>query len=217
MEKKDLKKLAKEMNKVMGLDPAIDLKLDAEKLEDYIKKSLDEVYDTDIEPENEGDDCFSDAAVKTLAELGHEYAQKYLEKQDEGEEEPEPEPEEKKPSRRSSSKGKKKEEPKKEEKPSRSKGSKKEEPKQSKKSDKEPTTRKMTRLDSIVQGIANAHKQKKNWELDEITKITNELYSSNGGKENHREAKFFVNIAIQCMAGIGVVEFNKEKEHVKFA
>ena len=205
VKKRDLRKTAKEMNKEMGLKPEIDLKASSEELIKEIKNNSDEVYD---------DDKFSPEAWKTLAALGCEVAQTVvakLKEEPEKEEGEEKDDKEEKTSRRTAKPDKEDKEDKEDK--SKEKDDKEDKGKEKDKSKSKPP-RKMTRLQSIAQGIAKAKAKKKNWDLDGITEVTNELYEKNGGKNNPREAKFFVNIAITCMAELDFLTLDGEK--VKF-
>ena len=205
--KKELKKLAKEMNSLMGLDPEIDLKQSEKDLEAEIKRNIDEIYETDITPENEGDEVFSEESVKTLAELGCQFAADALEAEEEPEEE-EPE-EEEKPRRRKESAPKEKPAPKKE-KPA----PKKEKPK-AEKTAKEPAAKKVTRIQATAQALTAAAKKKKNHTAEDLIAASNEVYMNNGGKDNPREAKYFYNIIVGALAEMD--QLSIDGDNIKFS
>jgi len=116
--REELVAFAREMNEVMGLDPAISLKksvTDEELLENIMSEGVDNIYATDFEEDEEDDEkvIFSDEAKKTMKKLGIEVVAA------ETEEEPE-EVEEEKPAK----KGKAKKEEVEEEVPKKGKGKK---------------------------------------------------------------------------------------------
>ena len=63
--------------------------------------------------------------------------------------------------------------------------------------------------------VAAPHNYAESIQQGPTVEATNELYVEAGGKENHREAKFFVNIAVTCMAELGFIE--KKGEEIKFS
>lgn len=117
-----LENLAREMNEVMGLEPAIKIskKLDDEGLIEKIKEEAEgQIYASDFEEDPEDDEkvIFSEEAAETLKALGIEVVEDETSKDSEVEEEPEDsddeeEIEEEKPAPKKGAKGKK-EEPKK--------------------------------------------------------------------------------------------------------
>jgi hypothetical protein len=76
MTKKDVVSVAKELNKVLGLDPQIDTKQDLETLKDLVLQAADL-----IEPEDE----ISEKTTKIIEELREEKAAAEPEEEDEGE------------------------------------------------------------------------------------------------------------------------------------
>ena len=84
MTKKDVVSAAKELNKVLGLDPQIDTKQDLETLKDLVLQAADL-----IEPEDE----ISEKTTKIIEELREEKAAAEPEEEDEGEPEEEDEEE----------------------------------------------------------------------------------------------------------------------------
>lgn len=76
MTKKEVVSVAKELNKVLGLDPQIDTKQDVEELKGLVLQAADL-----IEPEDE----ISEKTAKIIEELREEKAAAELEEEDEGE------------------------------------------------------------------------------------------------------------------------------------
>lgn len=98
--REELEALAKEMNGVMGLDPAIKIgrKVADDALLDSIKEQMEEITSSDFEVLGDGEagtDFFSDEAAATLKALGFDVPEKEeSDEADEPEEDEEPEEEE---------------------------------------------------------------------------------------------------------------------------
>jgi hypothetical protein len=193
MTKKDVVLVAKELNKVLGLDPQIDTKQDLETLKDLVLQAADL-----IEPEDE----ISEKTMALIDELREEVA---VSESDEDEEEADIEEEEEEDD----------DEEEEEEYVEEAK-----EVKENKKSDvKKPTKNpkatppatesKITRIAAATLVI----KDKKGISIQEWVEQADEMYAKEGGKSNIKESKYAVNVTIKVLEAYGIIQV--EENNVK--
>lgn len=179
MQKKDLVKAAKELNKVLGLEPEIDTKQDIEKLSEELLVAADL-----IEPE----DDISEETAALIEELGAG--------DDSGEEEAPPKEEPPKKETKKETKPKAPPKPKKEETAPA--------PEKPKKP-KAPTTEKVTRLQAAGKAVS-AGKENGGADIDVLVKNADAIYSKAGGSSNLKESAWAVKAAVQVLAGFGAID-----------
>ena len=185
VKKKDAVATAKELNKVLGLDPPIDVKEDLKTLKELILYAADL-----IEPE----DKISKKTLKVIEDLREESTPTKLEEEEEVEEEEEEVEEEEV----------EEEEVEEEEVEEVQKGKKKNAAKNPAKNTKStpPTTgAKITRIAAAALVV----KKRKDMSIQEWIKRTDEIYVKEGGKSNIKESKYAVNVTIKVLEAYGII------------
>lgn len=184
MERKEIVKAVRELNKVLGLEPKINVKLSTEELIELLVKAADL-----IEPE----DVISEATEEVLEKLQENENDEEEQEEEQAveeieEEEPETEIEEP-------------EEEEVEEKPAKKEAKKKagkKEPKASK--EKERTETRISVVTKIIKENEKINKR-------ELIEEANKRYS---GKPNKKETNAAINKAIQCLIAYGLISYKNE-------
>lgn len=215
LEKKTLVAVAKDLNDVMELDPAIDIKQEAKKLQPDVIEAAGQ-----LEP----DDELKASTVKTLEKLGVELPEEAEEEEEPEtceecgelvdectcEEEPEEEEEEKPKAKKGKAKGKAKtkakDEDEEEEKPKAKKGKAKGKAKAKDEDEEEEAPKKkrsMTRIDAVAAVLNDAEKA---ISTDDICDDSDALYEENGGKSNPKEALWATNMMVKCLRAMDLIK-----------
>ena len=200
MTKKEVVSVAKELNKVLGLDPQIDTKQNLETLKDLVLQAADLVEPGDELSKKASeliDKIREEASVLEPEEDEDESVD--IEEDDDGdpEDEDDDEDDEEAVEKEAKEKGKKEKKTTKSEK----KGGVKKE------ASNTPTTRVFV-IGKILKGT-------KNITIDNLIKKADDEYVKIGGKENLKESRTSVLKALHVLQGFDAIEFDGEKVSVK--